>query len=331
MRKIKNYILLILLGGISVYGQQGEFAKTRQRPPVPQRPRPKPKPKTPAPQAPTPPVTQNPLAAPQQEELPTGKVGINTAKPKQNLDVEGTIAVKTLPIKQNGAIPLALANDDQQVISAVDETGDTKPFRIIRYKLRLTTASQDWIAGIDLGIDSKNYTAFIMSSSLVDESEIDSNGHPSSVFLGLLGIEQQQGYGQELFVGEQLKRSSMQIVTPKGPDVTVYGSTNYTGRIGIGAKQIYLYPNTQTNKWMLYADYPVSKGLNFNYENKEMGKINYPATAGHSGKALKYDSNYTWYVSVLVVKNEWVGKIDNDIILKDNSDTTPKVTPSVLP
>lgn len=257
------------------------------------------------------------------------RVGINTENPLRTLDVNGTISVSDLPLKEEGVIPLGLASNDQQVMKAFESDGVGKPFRIVNFKIKLNTPSQDWINAIDLKIPTDKYTLFLMSSSLVDTSDVDSRGNFSSVFLNLLGIDElySKNHDPELYFGQYASRGVVEVIKK-----SINYSDSYTGKVAVGAKQVYLYPYTTTKTWKLYADYPASKGVNYKYEEgTNRDKVVHPDGRYADVSALKDDSNYTWLISVLIVDNNWIAKKDVSLDIEDDSDYLPKNSVTVLP
>nr|WP_315028390.1 hypothetical protein [uncultured Chryseobacterium sp.] len=89
------------------------------------------------------------------------QVGINTSHPKETLDIEGTLRVKTLGDYKSSAIPLSWDSATGKVLKG--STATQKPFYTIQYNIK-PAVNSDQISNWDTNISSNQYTVVITSA-----------------------------------------------------------------------------------------------------------------------------------------------------------------------
>jgi hypothetical protein len=91
------------------------------------------------------------------------QVGINTSNPKETLDVEGTVRIKTLGDYNESAIPLSWDAATGKILRG--STTQQKPFYTITYNIK-PAPNEDWISNWNTNISSSKYTVIMTSASL---------------------------------------------------------------------------------------------------------------------------------------------------------------------
>lgn len=205
------------------------------------------------------------------------KVGINTDKPTQNLDVNGTMGISKIGAARDGQ-DIYWNKKTGQWVSEPQNKSNEKNIYYVNYAIHLSKKGEDYAANVPLGIDPTKYEAVLTQSFFVKTSGGEGKG--AKFYYDYA----QKGQLPPLITASYTRKSTgentgyMKVINGYINDQNgdAYSDQGY---IAVPQKDTRLV--SDDNNYYFFADY------------RDVA----PA-----------DSNitYTWVITLLVIKKDWV-------------------------
>lgn len=205
------------------------------------------------------------------------KVGINTDKPQQTLDVEGTMRIAQPGTAKQDNIPLAWNPKNQQIVKAREN--DRAPFYSITFRINMSKNGSDFADGIDLGIDATKYVAVLTQTYLVKQNLNYDSPNNSTALIEVVAINDN---GNIKKVNTDAKKGWVDQYGALIEDgITKNQIQGY--KLAFSTKDTRLLK--ENNTYLFYGDF------------KDV-------------ETIDQSSKYTWIANVLIIDKEWVKATD---------------------
>lgn len=254
---------------------------------------------------------------------PKKRVGVNTETPQQTLDVNGTVRIKEPRTLTDAEVTTAgekitpLGVDTARVVTKITDDSYA-PFKVVDFVFTLNkenpkylptqannTIATDLINNADLKISTDKYTAILLSYTTYQQ---DGDNVETSL-LPVLGYYNTRDRAK---VSDRNTKAIGQIFNGQQGDRGFIHDDKaelYSGYLFIPQPVVMLYPDTKSKTWKFYADYPSTFPLSFEFEDSARKKIK-RYKFGDYKFPQRYDLNTRWKITVMIVDNNLIKKID---------------------
>ena len=248
------------------------------------------------------------------------KVGINTENPQQTLDINGTLRIESPKDLTNQSdveiIPIGVDSKTKQVIPIADE--NFTPFKVVNYSFKVektgvdlnnpnATINEDWVNDIDLKVPIDKYTMIITQVSFVNATT------DSPVLVPIIGYSRLRGAAKTVGLNT--------LYNAQLGDRGFIDDTNgekYSGYMLAGQPQVMLYPNSTSDTWRFYADYPNVAPVSLLFEDEgtsnpptRVKRYDHKPTSGQLNEfPIRFFDNYKWKITALIIDNNLIKSFD---------------------